>query len=90
MEYKECVPLAMEINFVPSRGNNEKHQKACKKHFKSEHKQFMVGNDTDEITEKLFQLPLHNYLMCLETLMRGSKYVFSHADSPDSNMDSPD
>ena len=40
----------------------------------------MMGNETDEIIEKLFGSLLHRYQKGLEELMRGSEFIFDSVD----------
>ena len=45
-------------------------------HTKSNNIEVMMGNETAEITEELFEYPLQKYQEGLEEKMRGSEFVF--------------
>ena len=47
---------------------------------KSNNIEIMMGNETDEIIEKLFESLLQNYQKDLEESMRGSEFVFDSID----------
>ena len=46
-------------------------------HFKSDNIKIMVGNETDEIIEELFETLLQRYQEGLEESMKGSEYIVS-------------
>ena len=49
-------------------------------HSKSDNVEIMIGNETDEIIEKLFDSLLQNYQKGLEESEEGSKFVFDSVD----------
>ena len=49
-------------------------------HIKSNNIEIMIGNETDEIIRKLFELLLRRYQEGLEKWMRKSKFVFDSID----------
>ena len=70
------IQLTMQINFISSKDSEETRNK----HTKSYNIEIMMGNETDEIIEKLFESPLQNYQKDLEESMRGSEFVFDSTD----------
>ena len=70
------IQLTMQINFISSKDSEE----TCTMHTKSHNIEIMMGNETDEIIEKLFESLLQNYQKNLEESMRGSKFVFDSID----------
>ena len=65
------IQLTMQINFISSKDSEE----TSTMHTKSHNIEIMMGNETDEIIEKLFESLLQNYHKDLEEPMRGSKFV---------------
>ena len=49
-------------------------------HTKSNNIEIMMGNETDEIIEELFESSLQKYQWGLEEKMRGSEFVFDSVD----------
>ena len=70
------IQLTMQINFISSKDSEE----TCTMHTKSHNIEIMMGNETDEIIEKLFESLLQNYQKNLEESMRGSEFVFDSID----------
>ena len=70
------IQLTMQINFISSKDSEETRNK----HTKSYNIEIMMGNETDEIIEKLFESLLQNYQKNLEESMRGSEFVFDSID----------
>ena len=70
------IQLTMQINFISSKDSEE----TCTMHTKSHNIEIMMGNETDEIIEKLFESLLQNYQKDLEESMRGSEFVFDSID----------
>ena len=66
----------MQINFISSKDSEE----TSTMHTKSHNIEIMMGNETDEIIEKLFESVLQNYQKDLEESMRGSGFVFDSID----------
>ena len=70
------VELTMQISFTSSKDSQETrtmHTKSC-------NIERMMGNETDELIEKLFESLLQNYEKDLEKSMKGSKFVFDSID----------
>ena len=68
--------LIVAANFTSSKDSDETRIM----HFKSDNIEIMMGNETDEIIEKLFGSLLHRYQKGLEELMRGSEFIFDSVD----------
>ena len=66
----------MTINFISSKDADE----IRIMHTKSNNIEIMMGNETDEITEELFESSLQKYQWGLEEKMRGSEFVFDSVD----------
>ena len=64
--------LAMVINFFSSK-DSEEIRTMC---IKSDDIEIMMGSETDETIEKLFESLLQGYQKGLEESLRGSKFVF--------------
>ena len=70
------VELTMQISFTSSKDSQETrtmHTKSC-------NIERMMGNETDELIEKLFESLLQNYEKDLEKSMKGSEFVFDSID----------
>ena len=70
------IQITMVINFIYSKNSNETHTIL----FKSNNIEIMIGYETDEIIEELFESVLQKYQEGLEEEMRGSKFVFDSVD----------
>ena len=70
------ILLTMQISFISSKDSEEIHTM----HTKSNNIEIMMGNETVEIVEKLFESPLQNYQKDLEESMRGSEFVCDSID----------
>ena len=66
------IQLKMAINFISSKDSDETRTM----HTKSNNVEIMVGRETNEITEDLFELFLQKYQEGLEESMRGSEFVY--------------
>ena len=66
------IQLIIKINFVSSKNFSE---------VKSHNAEIMMGIDTNEIIEKLFNYMLEIYQMGLEESMKGSDFVFDYVES---------
>lgn len=73
---ERSIHLTMKINFMSSKYSNE----IRLMHIKSDNRKVIIGNDTDEIIENLFQTFFHRYQIGLKEPMRVSVFVFDHAD----------
>ena len=49
-------------------------------HANSDNVEIMIGSETDDIIDELFESRLQRYQERLEELMRGSKFVFNNID----------
>lgn len=50
-------------------------------HSKSDNREILIDNDTDEIIGKLFNSLLHKYQTGFKELMKGSEFVFDYIDT---------
>ena len=66
----------MSINSISSIDSDE----TCNLCKKSNNIEIVMGNETDEIIENLFESLLQNYQNNLEESMRGSKFNFDNVD----------
>ena len=73
-ESKICLTIA--INFIFSKGSDD----ICTIHSKSDKIEIMIGNETNEIIEELFDTLLQRYQEGLEESMKGSKLIFDSID----------
>ena len=73
----ECIiKLTMEINFYSFKDSKETRTM----HFQSDNIEILIGNETDEIIEELFDSLLQRYQKGLEESMKGDKFVFDSVD----------
>ena len=70
------IQLTMTINFISSKDPNETRTM----HSKSNNIEIMIGNETDGITEELFESLLQKYQEGLEEKMNRSEFVFDSLD----------
>ena len=66
----------MAINFISSKDSDETRTV----HTKSNNVEIMMGNETDEIIEDLFEYFLEEYQKRLEESMRGSEFTYDSVD----------
>ena len=66
----------MVINFISSKDSDQ----ILTMHTKNNNIEIMMGSETDEIIEELFESFLHKYQEGLEEKMRGSEFVFHSVD----------
>ena len=71
------IHLTISINFFSSIDSEE----ICTMHSKSDIIEIMMGSETDEIIEDLFDSSLQRYQKGLEESMKGSEFVFDGVDS---------
>ena len=71
------IQLTMAINFISSKDSDE----ARTMHAKSNNVEIMMGSETDEIIEKLFELFLQKYQEGLEESMRRSEFAYDSVDA---------
>ena len=65
------IQLTREINFISSKDSDETRTM----YTKSNNVEIMIGNETDEIIEDLFESFLQKHQEGLEESMRGSEFV---------------
>ena len=70
------IQLTISFNFISSIDSDETLHLCTK----SSNIEITMGNETDEIIEKLFESLLQNYQKDLEESMRGSGFVFDSID----------
>ena len=70
------IQLTMAINIISSKDSDE----TPTMHIKSNNVEIIIGNETDEIIEDLFESFLQKYQEGLEESMRGSKFVYDSVD----------
>ena len=75
------IQLKMSINFISSKDDSDEIHEM---HTRSHNVEIMMGSETDEIIEELFESLLQNYQRDLEESMKGSKFVFDSVDLPSS------
>ena len=66
----------MAINFISSKDSDE----TSTMHTKSNHVEIMIGSETNEIIQELFDSFLQKYQEGLEESMRGSEFVYDSID----------
>ena len=71
------IHLTMAINFFSSIDSEE----IRTLHSKSDNREILIDNETDEIIEDLFDSFLQRYQKGLEKSMRGSELVFDNVNS---------
>ena len=70
------IQLTMKINITSSKDSYETRTT----HTKSNNIETMIGNETDEIIQNLFESLLQKHQEGLEKLMRGSEFIFDSVD----------
>ena len=70
------IQLKISINFISSKGDCDE----IRKMYTKSHNVDMIGNETDEIIEKLSESVLQNYQKDLEESMKGSEFIFDGVD----------
>ena len=71
------IQLVLKINFISSKTFND----VTDMHSKSDNVEIMMGVDTKEFIEKLFESLLQRYQKGLEESMKGSDFVFDYVES---------
>ena len=69
----------MAINFISSKPDSDEAPRTIRT--KSDNIEIMMGSDTDEIIEGLFESLLERYQEGLEESMRGSEFIFDSVDA---------
>ena len=72
----------MAINFISSKDSDETRTM----HTKSNNVEIMIGSETDEIIDDLFESFLQKYQEGLEESMRGSEFVYDSVDALHYNL----
>ena len=70
------IQLTMSINFISSKDSDETRNM----HTKSDKIEIMMGSETDDITDELFESLLQKYQEGLEESMRASEFTFDSVD----------
>ena len=70
------IQLTMSINFISSKDSDETRNM----HTKSDKIEIMMGSETDDITDELFESLLQKYQEGLEESMRGSEFIRDSVD----------
>ena len=70
------IQLTTAINFISSKDSD----KTRTMHTKSNNVEIMIGSETDEIIEDLFESFLQKYQERLEESMRGSEFAYNSVD----------
>ena len=68
---KRKIQLTMQMSFISSKDSAETHTM----HTKSSNTEIMIGNETDGISENLFDFILQKYQDGLEELTTGSEFI---------------
>ena len=71
------IQLTIAINFISFKDSDETRTM----HIKSHNVEIMMGSETDEIIEELFESFLQKYQEGLEESMRGSEFVYDSVDA---------
>ena len=66
----------MSINFISSKDSDETHNM----HTKSDNIEIMMGSETHDIIDELFESLLQKYQEGLEESMRRSEFIFDSVD----------
>ena len=66
----------MKVKFISTKDDGESQLM----HLKSDNKEFMTENDTDEIIEELSDSLLHRCQIGLEQSMKGSNFLFDYVE----------
>ena len=78
MTYSENIEGVFDGKYTEYKSKDS--EKLSVEHYKSDSKEIMIVNDTDEITLELFSSFLQTYQIALEELMKGSDFVFYSID----------
>ena len=70
------IQLTMSINFISSKDSDETRNM----HTKSDNIEIMMGSETDDIIDELFNFFLQKYQEGLEESMRRSEFIFDSVD----------
>ena len=70
------IQSTISINFISSKDSNETRTM----HTKSDNMEMIIGNETNEIIEEIFDSLLQKYQKGLEESMKGSELIFDSVD----------
>ena len=70
------IQLTMQTNFISSKDSNETHTS----HMKSDNIEIMMGSETNDIIDELFESLEQKYQEGLKESMRGSEFIFDSVD----------
>ena len=70
------IQLIIAINFISSKDSKE----IRNMHSKSDNEEIMMGSETDQIIEELFESLLKRYQEGLEESMKGSEFILDSVD----------
>ena len=70
------IQSTISINFISSKDSNETRTM----HTKSDNMEMIIGNETNEIIEEIFDSLLQKYQRGLEESMKGSELIFDSVD----------
>ena len=73
---EQKIYLAITITFISSKGSDQTRMM----HSKSDNKEIIIGNETYEIIEELFETLLQRYQERLEESMKGSEFILDSID----------
>lgn len=71
---KQKTELIIKIKFISSIDNTDKHVLYTKS------EDIVISNDTDEIIQENFNIPLNRYHLDLEHSVKGSSFVFDQIE----------
>ena len=71
------IQLTIKINFVSSKDDSDEIRTM---HTKSDNVHILMGSETDEIIEEIFESLLQNYQKHLEESMRGTNFAIDSVD----------
>ena len=77
------IHLIMAINFISSKDfkDSKNSDKTLFLHFRSDNIEIMMGSETDEISEDLYESFLRRYQELLEESMEGSHFTFNSVEA---------
>ena len=76
------IQLTMQTNFISSKDSNETHTS----HMKSDNTEIMMGSETNDIIDELFESLEQKYQEGLKESMRGSEFIFDSVDLQANHM----
>ena len=70
------IQLTIAINFISPKDVDEEHIM----HSKSNNIEFVLFDNANEVVDELFKSLLSRYQICLETLVKGSDFIFNSVE----------